>query len=928
MAKSKDPPSIPPTRAAQPQTPIAATAAMHGQRPGEPPPTGLNYIPKARATSLRKWLPSNLGGRFTIVDVLKGGAQADIYVVKNAAGEQSVAKIYQSGTLIKEVIFAKVRGRELRHVVRIHDFGYDDGHWWETQEYAPHGTLLDLIGYEGPKLPVDLVREVVSQIHFALTELHRLNIEHRDLKPANLLVRSRQPLDLAVTDFGVSSDMQGSLRNTGIGGTHEYAPPEGQGIFVRGRTGNDESNSKAEDPKANVFRERWDNWSMGMIIVEMLTGEHPFAKKDAGTVISLLFNKNPDLIVAGVTDTIWRKLCRGLLRRDNSLRWGNQEVAIWLKNPDDPRLTVADEGSPATAGYSFAGKLYYTLQDLGEAFYGNWAAARRTWELDRNGLLRWIQNDLGQSAIVDAMEEAIPLVRKLNLPAGKREDAEALTIATLLAPAVLPKVNGVEISLKNIAELTAQAMKDRATVHKLVDLLQSQVLKIAKASPDGVRLAAIADTWESACRNYDRLRSDIVRQGVNAPELSDDTRITLFAAQFPDSPTIQTLRESALNATSSDAKSCDWFASMGSPSEADAGTLVIMAYAADVAEQSVRRERHAREKATHEEEQARLYESALLNYGGPARSALGLAGGSIAGIVTAFVPGFIAFLPISWIWGDKSATTIALIWIVGFAIVGGLSPWVELPRLVGNTHRKHGEVKALGIFYSFAAAVVFAGVLFYGIPEVRSEYQRFSQQEVRRVAALTARVWAASRSGDKETSHFTSQEDFYIHVDWSGDFKASDSRSFHIVDPDGQDSTCSHSYCMLSLDQGSSHRPGIYQLEARVASRVLSIAKFTVGDNNNVDSSADSSPEEYVDGLIVEYKGRATGIYYTLRSDKWFRFDWPKNYCLSWNDDDKVVNKPAPDNRSYLVRSKSGQISVAVDTFKRGQISYGNYQCS
>ena len=676
MSSSDDTPIIPPTRAAQSQSAIPATAAMRGPVSGDLPRTSSNYSPKARATSGRPpWLPANLSAQFTIVDVFPGGAQAEIYLVADATEEQRVAKVYHSSTQMKEAVLGKVRGVQLPHVVRMYDFGHDDGHWWETQEYARHGTLLDLIGSDGPKLSPSLLREIVTQIHEALTSLHGLKIEHRDLKPANVLVRSLEPLDLALTDFGVSSDMEGSVRNSGLGGTSLYAPPEGQGTFAGG-LGSD----SGEDAKTIVFKERWDNWSLGMMIVEMLTGKHPFAGQDPNTVVMRLIIKNVDELVAGVTDANWRKLCRGLLRRDSTLRWGNEEVGLWLKNPNDVSLKVAEEGASATAGYSFSGRLYYSLQELGEAFYGNWAAARRTWEIDRNGLLRWIQNDLGQSAIVDAIEKAIASVRKLNVPNGLRADTETLTIATLLAPAALPIVNGIELSLKNISACAELAKTDSTAKKKLLELLQSQVLKIAKGSPDGVRLASIADAWESACRSYERLHSELSSNGVSSPELSDDDRISILMVNLEIGSTLKYLRQSAREATSADAMACPWYASLGNPDQSDPTKLILMARTGQAADQAAKKAR----EATNRQKDEQNHQSAIKLYGGALKLLIGFCVGITFGAITAYVPGFLVYTVVTWIFGEAKALTIAITYVL---LCGALGVFADPFDIKGRLER-------------------------------------------------------------------------------------------------------------------------------------------------------------------------------------------------------------------------------------------------
>ena len=634
------------------------------------------------------------------VDVLQSGSQADIYLVQNTSGERCVAKVYHSSTQIKEAILGKVRGVELPHIVRMYDFGHDDGHWWETQEFAAGGTLLNLIGAEGPKLPPELVRQIVTQIHQALTALHGLKIEHRDLKPANVLLRSRQPLDLALTDFGVSSDMQGSVRHSGVGGTSLYAPPEGQGTFAGGLSGD-----SSEDLATVVFKERWDNWSLGMMIVEMLTGRHPFAGQDPNTVVVRLIIKNVDELVDGVTDVSWRKLCRGLLRRDNSLRWGNQEVGIWLKNPDDPRLTVANESTPATAGYSFAGKLYYTAEELGEAFYANWAAARRTWELNRTGLLRWLQDDLGKVAIVDAIEAAVPQLRRVNFPSGKREDAEVLVIASLLAPNAIPTVNGVELSMQSLVDFATRAGSSHAARTSLIDLLQSQILKVAKTAPDGARLAAVSDTWEAACRNYERLRGELSSEGVSAPELSNDDRITVLTVHLGTGSTLNSLRQSAREASSADALACSWFASLGSPDQTDPAKLILIARTGQAADQATKRAREATKRQKDEENRR----SSIKLYGGILRLLLGFCGGIAFGFITAYVPGFVVYTVVTWVFGEAKALTLAICYVLLCGALGTFAdPFDVNGRLENATQTGTDVMGSTGVISLILAVGLFA----------------------------------------------------------------------------------------------------------------------------------------------------------------------------------------------------------------------------
>jgi eukaryotic-like serine/threonine-protein kinase len=88
-------------------------------------------------------------------------------------------------------------------------------------------------------------------------ELNQAHITHSDLKPGNILLGTRAPLWLALSDFGLSKYLgDASMRFTRRGHTIAYAAPESfSGRF-----------SSAQD---------W--WALGMIVRQLATGEPPFA---------------------------------------------------------------------------------------------------------------------------------------------------------------------------------------------------------------------------------------------------------------------------------------------------------------------------------------------------------------------------------------------------------------------------------------------------------------------------------------------------------------------------------------------------------------------------------------------------------------------------------------------------------------------------
>ena len=169
------------------------------------------------------WLPPVLAANYRVVESLPArGGEADLYVV-DALDAQSktrfVAKVYRQGIAPKEDVLSLVKQAEPAHVVRVEDYGQDadTGRWWELMEYVEQDSLRQLLEQEGPKLPEDLIRDILQELNDALTDLHRLSLEHRDVKPDNVLVRSRTPLDLVLIDFGIASVVEEEMHFTGQG---------------------------------------------------------------------------------------------------------------------------------------------------------------------------------------------------------------------------------------------------------------------------------------------------------------------------------------------------------------------------------------------------------------------------------------------------------------------------------------------------------------------------------------------------------------------------------------------------------------------------------------------------------------------------------------------------------------------------------------
>ena len=262
----------------------------------------------AAAPTSSALIPPELVGRFRLVRELSSGGESDMLVVTDSAGTGLVLKLYRAGIVPNPDTWAVLHTIDSPHVARLVDWGDVGGRAFEVMEYVGTDTLSDLIENRARyEMGFDTIAEIVRQIAAGLNALHGARIIHRDLKPANILVRSRSPLELTLADFGLSRYLENTTVFSAAGHTLVYTAPETFAGHV----------SPARD---------W--WSLGMIVREMATGEHPF--RDLSTEVVMLTLASRPIDCLDVTDPRLRLLCRGLLTRDPAARWRATEVAGWL----------------------------------------------------------------------------------------------------------------------------------------------------------------------------------------------------------------------------------------------------------------------------------------------------------------------------------------------------------------------------------------------------------------------------------------------------------------------------------------------------------------------------------------------------------------------------------------------------------------------
>jgi serine/threonine-protein kinase len=204
--------------------------------------------------------------------VLGRGGMSIVYVAENPRLRNVIALKVLAPELASDQVF-RTRFREESqiaaslnhpHVIPIHDFGSSDGLLYIAMRYVNGTDLRHLINDRGWLTPGTAVH-LLAQAARALDAAHRRGLVHRDVKPGNLLISQGgddgDPDHVYLADFGITKYVGRpsglTVAGTVLGTVHYVAPEQIQQRPVVGAA---------------------DQYSLGCVLYECLTGRAPFEK--------------------------------------------------------------------------------------------------------------------------------------------------------------------------------------------------------------------------------------------------------------------------------------------------------------------------------------------------------------------------------------------------------------------------------------------------------------------------------------------------------------------------------------------------------------------------------------------------------------------------------------------------------------------------
>ena len=223
-------------------------------------------------------LTKALEGKYKIIREIGRGGMATVYLAEDFRhGREVAVKVLHPdlasalGTdrFLREIRLAARLNHP--HILPLFDSGEADGFLYYVMPYIEGESLRDLLNREG-RLSIDHACGIARSVAGALDYANKNKIVHRDIKPENIMINEGEAM---VMDFGIAKALTAASNETltQIGmvvGTPAYVSPE----QAAGETEIDG---------------RSDQYSLGCVVYEMLSGERPFTGPTAQAVLNKRF---------------------------------------------------------------------------------------------------------------------------------------------------------------------------------------------------------------------------------------------------------------------------------------------------------------------------------------------------------------------------------------------------------------------------------------------------------------------------------------------------------------------------------------------------------------------------------------------------------------------------------------------------------------
>ncbi len=211
-----------------------------------------------------------ISSRYKIISRIGQGGMAEIYLAEDKYDNKRVAIKVLHPDKKNDIVAIKRFNSELAltkkvdspYVIKIFDHVFNSDVQYIVMEHIDGAIFKDYIERR-TRLTVDETVEFARQLTLGFAEIHKQGIVHRDVKSSNIMVSAHG--EIKIIDFGIALTQESDrlTRADKIIGSVQYLAPE---IL----------DQEKPTPKFDIY-------SLGILMFEMLTGSTPFNEKDAWT---------------------------------------------------------------------------------------------------------------------------------------------------------------------------------------------------------------------------------------------------------------------------------------------------------------------------------------------------------------------------------------------------------------------------------------------------------------------------------------------------------------------------------------------------------------------------------------------------------------------------------------------------------------------
>ncbi|MBZ5648022.1 MAG: protein kinase [Acidobacteriia bacterium] len=230
-------------------------------------------------------------GPYEIVGALGAGGMGEVYRARDSKLDRPVAIKVLSAQFSSDQERLQRFEQEARaasalnhpNIVTIHDVGRQNGTSYLAMEFVDGKNLREMLDAGGLTMKKTLA--IAAQVADGLAKAHAAGIVHRDLKPENIMITGDGLVK--ILDFGLAKLVPGVAVGSDAAAT-AVVPATHPGM-VLGTVGY----MSPEQARGATVDFRSDQFSLGTVLYEMLTGKRPFQRESSAQTMAAIIEDEP-----------------------------------------------------------------------------------------------------------------------------------------------------------------------------------------------------------------------------------------------------------------------------------------------------------------------------------------------------------------------------------------------------------------------------------------------------------------------------------------------------------------------------------------------------------------------------------------------------------------------------------------------------------